>query len=206
MIILETQKVLLEIIKLSNSGIVIFKDDESLLVNFIDVAFNSCMIQKLNVNPFKGLSNIISFTTDSLDLLKSQKSDIYFDGRNIISGDYMAKPLSDNNSVVLKYIHNFNIDYSLRSLDATIEDIKADNAFVEIIGGRADDGATMYRVQGKNRLYYMSIYSNMLPINKPDKASLDIYDDGNISFITKFTIKKKLFTISVYVRYAHIRR
>lgn len=51
----------------------------------------------------------------------------------------------------------------------------------------------------------ISICSSLIPLNKPDDISLEIYED-NIkgSFIAKFIINKKKFIINRYIRYLYL--
>jgi hypothetical protein len=81
------------------------------------------------------------------------------------------------------------------------ENLRSNDRFNSIISSKAADGASLFII---NNRYMMYIYSGLLPINKSDKVTLDIYDVDNYSFLVKFIINKGKFTINKYVKYLYI--
>lgn len=89
----------------------------------------------------------------------------------------------------------------------SIDDLKIDDEFASILAQKAADGASPYKI---NKKYILYIYSGLLPINKKDRASVDIYDiynpDGSQElFLAKYGINKGFAHISEYVLYKILR-
>ena len=82
-------------------------------------------------------------------------------------------------------------------------ELTEDEIFNKMINGKTGDGATIIYIGG----YPVSLYSTLLPINKGDKTTIDIYNKGpeEATYVAKFTIeKKKKQIVEVYVRYLKI--
>lgn len=62
----------------------------------------------------------------------------------------------------------------------------------------SSDGMILYNVDG----YIFSIFSGLLPLNKADDLTIEIYEINSISFIVRFIIDKpKSYPIEIYVKY-----
>lgn len=86
--------------------------------------------------------------------------------------------------------------------DCRIDDLKSNAEFMSIMALKSGDGQSLFRA---NDRYILTIFTGLVPINKSDKASLELYDIDGYSFIAKFIINKGKFTINKYVRYFHIQ-
>lgn len=79
-------------------------------------------------------------------------------------------------------------------------DIRNDIEFEKCIQLKSADGIRMYKIQNTFGLkFIISIFNGMLPVNKGDKVSLNIYDMGPYFYLCKFTVyKKKNVAIDCY--------
>lgn len=112
---------------------------------------------------------------------------------NIIKNDYL---LSMVQSKVIKF-SNIQIP-SYNKGDIT-------NEIQELYGLRKTDGCFYYKTIINNKRYIMTLFPGLLPLNKADKVSLLIYDNGIANnFISCFTVKKKKFEIIVILCYLKV--
>lgn len=145
-------------------------------------------------------------------------------GFNVKNMSVFAKECSDND--ILRLYGNTLVN-TVNGHSVQISDIKTDEAiflsannlvsgnpvytveltedeiFNKIISGKTGDGATIIYVGG----YPVSLYSTLLPINKGDKTTIEIYNNGPTepTYVAKFIIeKKKKQIVDVYVRYLKI--
>ena len=103
-----------------------------------------------------------------------------------------ASPIANIFNSVRQYI-------STENLVRDIIDLKADPQFNEVLSKKAADGNSLYRIDKK---YILSIFSGLLPINKNDKVSLRIFDNGiSDSFIAEFKIDKGFTVVTKYIQY-----
>lgn len=107
-----------------------------------------------------------------------------------------------NNELEFKRDYVYNIISSKLVPEYRIADLKADNNFNEIMNKKSGDGASLYRI---NRKYILTLFTGLLPINKSDKASLDLYDIDDRSYLARFTICKGKFTVYKYIVYLYIQ-
>lgn len=78
------------------------------------------------------------------------------------------------------------------------EDLQDKEDFSKIMNAKTDEGTSIYKI---DREYMLSIYNNLLPVNKKDKVSLIVYDHNNL-FMANFKVfKKKNVTVDVYILY-----
>lgn len=82
-----------------------------------------------------------------------------------------------------------------------IDDLKSNIEFMEILALKSGDGQSLFRASSK---HILTLFTGLIPINKSDKASLEIYDIDNYSFIAKFIINKGKFIINKYIRYFYV--
>lgn len=74
--------------------------------------------------------------------------------------------------------------------------------FNECINGKAKDGASILNLDSTD--YFMSTSSTIHPINKTDKANISGYAYNDISYIVKYSILKKAYSIHEYICYLYI--
>lgn len=103
-------------------------------------------------------------------------------------------PLLSSYNNALMYMTNYSM---------SIDDLKIDDDFANILAQKAADGANPYKI---NKKYILYIYSGLLPVNKKDRVCVDIYDiynpDGSQDlFLAKYGINKGFMQISQYVLY-----
>ena len=208
------QKVLTEITKLSKEGYIIFYNNKVILLNYIDFKNGSSINIVINLDeslfePVDYLSKPILFTTQDLLNIKAEKSEvIYTISPELICLNSGELTISNREISVDAYnlfsnIINIEDKLSCNGPVVCVEDLKANERFNEINGWKAANGAGLLTIEDK---YNMFLYSNLLPVNKPDKISVEIYNFDDISFLSKFIIKKRLLTLNVYIRFAYLGR
>lgn len=87
------------------------------------------------------------------------------------------------------------------------QNLKSNEKFNELMQLRSDDGVKSFMVGDE---FILSIYNNLLPINKPDTVVLEIAEITNgeriTSFIAKFMIyKKKKIIVNVFLKYLYLK-
>lgn len=77
------------------------------------------------------------------------------------------------------------------------DNLRDNENFENIISMKASDGASSFILDN----YCMILFSSMLPVNKSDKVSLEIFDYGS-NFISNFKIqKKKDIELYIYIKF-----
>ena len=99
-------------------------------------------------------------------------------------------------SIYTKICSNINPNYII----SYNEDIKQDENFNYCLSLKAKDGLGKYIYDNK----FISVFSGLLPINKSDKVSIEIYKSDNNTFLCRFIIDKKFTTLYKYIRYLSI--
>ena len=210
----------LEISKYSREGYIIIFPNKVFILNYMDYTMNNCISYVIDLEtPFFTDINCIGnepiiFSTNDISDLKSEKSPIYYTYGpgwvNLISGDVSVISTLDSNIrsfIISNNISTMHADQMYgydTSIPCFIEnDLKSNMQFADIMAKKAADGQGLLTIADK---YDMFLYPSLLPVNKPDKVSLEIYEVDNISFISKFTIKKKIFDIKIYIRFGYVRR
>ena len=78
------------------------------------------------------------------------------------------------------------------------DNIRNDENFERLFSIKSVDGTYIYRKDG----YVISLYTNLIGMNKSDKISFDLYDINEFSFLVNFRVQrtaKKI--INIYVMY-----
>jgi hypothetical protein len=107
--------------------------------------------------------------------------------------DLKSKVIPENQLAYVKSISNICIPLENEYI--------INNDISELFSMKRDSGCIYYNYKNK---YYISLFSGILPLNKSDKVSLTIYPNDNHSFIAKFSVMKKKFTINAYLSYLYI--
>ena len=77
--------------------------------------------------------------------------------------------------------------------------LKNNENFNKIMEMKTGDGSAVLVI---DNIYPITLYNNLLPVNKSDKVELDILQLDETSFLARFIItKKKNISIVVYIRY-----
>lgn len=104
-----------------------------------------------------------------------------------------------------KYIEliSLNKAYSiLNYCDINLPTVAEENVtdkLINLFSLHKEDGCVYYK---HNDRYYITLFYGLLPLNKADKISLSIYyKDTSKTFIAKFKVIKKHFTINIYLNY-----
>lgn len=146
-----------------------------------------CYNQKLMNDFMKVCTNDIVIQDNSI---LSNIETLYINNQN-----YIKNILTLNNKINNILLSNINI--------MNIDTVRGNEQFESAISLKTSQGIGLYKV---NEQYIMSIFKGLLPINKPDKVSLSIYDVDNTRFLTRFVISKpKNKAIIVNVMYLKIR-
>ena len=66
---------------------------------------------------------------------------------------------------------------------------------------KKDDGCFYYNFRG---IYFITLFNGLLPLNKSDKVYITIFPNNRESFIARFRVKKKKFTINIYLAYLYV--
>ncbi len=99
----------------------------------------------------------------------------------------------ENNQVIIHY------DDITKGQDYAISE------FVNTINGKAKDGIKISHFDHDD-IHFVSTSSTMHPINKPDKVSVTAYPYNEVSYIAKFTIYKKKYTINEYIAFLYLSK
>lgn len=85
------------------------------------------------------------------------------------------------------------------------EDVKTDVTMQNILALKATDGVIYYKKFVNNRLYFMTLFNGIIPVNKSDGLLLTIYDlPERNQFLAKFTVVKKKIKLDVFIRFVHL--
>ena len=158
-----------------------------------------CIITKELSSEFYSniIDTIIIFDMDEYKIYcPNNKS--YADGKNVMltSEDIVINTINRYNNL-LQNISNPSYKY------IDFGDITNDDNFKYIKDLKSADGAKVY-IPSKDSTYQMYLYKGALPMNKSDIVNMSIFDNG-MTFITRFTIKKKkLNPIDVFFRFIKI--
>lgn len=148
----------------------------------------------------------LKITEEILNLYKScieNKTDINIDLRNDHIGDESVYRVNNsyNNIILLENFSYYYEYYTLRFNEYTqstihIDDLRDYKNFSELLGMKASDGMSFFWIEN----YPITYYNGLLPLNKPDKIMVDIYDDNQASFIVKYTIIKPKVKYTCFMR------
>ena len=171
-------------------------------------------------------SDILYITTtgiygfdNSLTIVKKLNR-IYNVGRDIIirtaslveySKSIVDIPQESDVSIPFMYLEPMSLANTLQNIIMSVHSLEAKNQVVytcnlresenfnSIMNMKTGDGVGILIVNDK---YPITLYNNILPVNKADKVFLSISEIDHTSFLAQFIIlKKKDITIHVYIRY-----
>lgn len=130
-------------------------------------------------------SNISEYRPNTfLDIGDIKNSGIYN-----LENPVVVNKLIQLNNILKNYILNSNLIYD-------IPDCR-DEQFEASIQKKTKEGITLYKLDNS---IIITLYKGLLPVNKSDKVSLQIYDNGSNMFVSKFTIRKpKNVVINIYM-------
>jgi len=198
-----------EIIKICKTGMIMFKDNISILLDG-----NQGSVTIIEYNPFT------AYTTDTLifDTLQLQEfRKAKFKELNIKQHQYGISIMdidstiivnnTDFNNTNLSYKHEYILKNNLILICNTHDTLHHENnlfdipEFVEMMKLKSSNSSTFIKLGNK---YYMNLYPRILPILKSDKSvSVDIKYENPSVFISIMTIEKKLFNVKLYMRFLY---
>lgn len=152
--------------------------------------------------PFTLTTEILSYRLQDLATLES-----IMNKDSIVFLDNLGNIYINNNIVVFNIYRNditmysflMNINNMRNSIPMiTINNIR-DNEFFE----HCITSTTNVLFNVKDR-YIITLFKGLLPINKSDKVTLNIYNSDEYSFICHFAIDKKSFIHNMYMRYIYL--
>lgn len=124
-------------------------------------------------------------------------SDIDVEMQNpIISSNMMNGSIARVNNI-LSYIHPNNFLYGS-------EDVKSDPSFTEILDKKSADGTSIYRIESNGKKFCMTMFKNLINVNKSDKVGLSIYSLNQYHFLAVFSVTKKKQVVYTYVIYKYM--
>lgn len=177
-------------------------------------------IMRINANVIMGTdSTFNSLSVICTDMAFCDYSESFIYGKNELTAflkksnnpEFKYNVLENENEEIFPLYNTF-IDSEIRSMyknclevekNAILYqdlDIRNDIEFEKCIQLKSADGIKMYKIQNTFGLkFIISIFNGMLPVNKGDKVSLNIYDMGAYFYLCKFTVyKKKNVVIDCY--------
>jgi len=140
---------------------------------------------------------------DTMKLIADKCQEIIKDEK--VNAEYYISRYSQKNyratELEMMYMNILSILSSKIVPDLVVDSVKSNEEFMKILSNKSADGANFFKINDK---YIMSIYSGLLPINKSDKVSLEIYNIDEYSYISKFIINKGKFVINKFIKYLFI--
>lgn len=138
------------------------------------------------------------------DFIKTLTIETVFTVSNgtIINNSGTILPINIPTSYQLEEFYN-RVDYinKISMCNKVIKYGDVTEELEQLFSMKVADGSYYYN---KDNIYFMTLFSGMLPINKADKIELNIMDLGN-TFVAKFDIiKKKNINIHVYIHYLKV--
>ena len=140
---------------------------------------------------------------DMNNFIKASTLDIVYENGMLYSNVEqidVTNPIYANN--INKLFNAVNM-VSLNPIVYHMDNIRGIEDFEYGIALKSTQGIYMYKI---NEEYILSIFKNLLPINKKDSVSITIRDIDNYRFISRFIIfKPKKVTIQVDIVYLKIK-
>lgn len=141
--------------------------------------------------PYEIDKDSINNIVDSLKLLVDEEINI-----EIYFNEFSTKSYSITN------LESIYLGIALLRIPSMyIEDLRSNNDFIDIIEKKSVEGASMLKL---NKKFIITIFKGLLPINKKDKVSLEIYEIDNYKFLAKYIINKGKFIVYKYISYTYI--
>lgn len=100
-----------------------------------------------------------------------------------------------------QFIENNNILYQANAVNT--DQTHNISGLNDALAMKSKDGSTMINVDYTN--LFLSTCGTMHPVNKSDVMDITIYENDDVSFIAKFSINKKKYTIYEYARFLYIQ-
>lgn len=165
------------------------------------VSFYNNRIMSLNsdIYPISSISVIYTDTMLNIPNYGSIKFEVL---KNIVNEEVVSYlPLHTERGIKEAYILDNFREPDISQMLYKHEDLKSIDEFNISLSKKAKDGADLIYIDR----FPISLCSGLLPVNKSDKISLEIYDD-NVpkTFLAKFIIDKKKYTINKYIRYLYL--
>ena len=140
---------------------------------------------------------------DMNNFIKASTLDIVYENgllcSNIEKIDILNPVLANNMNNLFNAINNLSIQPVVHHID----NVRGVDEFEYAIALKSSQGISMYRISEQ---YILTLFKNLLPINKKDTVSLSIRDVDDYRFISRFIISKpKKVTIQVDIVYLKIK-
>lgn len=140
---------------------------------------------------------------DMNNFIKASTLDIVYENGILYSN---VEQIDVTNPVYANNMNNLFNAVNMISLNPVVyhmDNIRGTEDFEYGIALKSTQGIYMYKI---NEEYILSIFKNLLPINKKDSVSVTIRDIDNYRFISRFIISKpKKVTIQVDIVYLKIK-
>lgn len=161
------------------------------------------LFDKLNTE----INNVIINTRELSAFIKAITTEEQFELINDING-YFIK--TDYGDCILRFIVNINYNNMIANKIIKMSMINFNdigdvtNDLGRVFEMKKADGVYYYNKIINNISYFMTLFSGLLPLNKADKISLSIADSDLSTFISKFTVLKKKYSIVIYLAYLRV--
>lgn len=168
--------------------------------NTINFYRNKIMSLDSNMNPIYSISIINVDTQLDLGNVECISMECL---KDYINGEYSENyiPTQSIKGIKEAYILNSFIEPNISQLIYSNNNLKDIEDFNIAMKKKAKDGISIIYIDR----FPISICNSILPVNKSDNVSLEIYDDNILgSFLAKFIIDKKKFIINKYIRYLYL--
>lgn len=186
--------------------IIIINNNNTIIAGIDNV--NACIkFTELQTNLFynTALNNIIINARELSAFVKTITIESEFEIKQKNDTNLYISSMNAELSFIINRYINLNKTYDIinycNTNTPTISEENVTDKLTDLFSIHKDDGCIYYKHYNK---YYMTLFYGLLPINKSDKILLSIYHNINISFIARFKVVKKHFTIHIYINYLYI--
>ncbi len=146
--------------------------------------------------------NIIYIQKDMNNFIKESTNTILYSNNMIQSGTQnmivnIPTYVMNFTELVDRVNHLLNFKHNL-----ILDDIRGQEEFENLINLKSSQGMGLFRING----YILTLFKNLLPVNKKDKVALSIRDIAEDRFLATFTVMKpKNVNISIFIMYLKIK-
>lgn len=178
----------------------LFDISKTLKGNTVSFYNNRIMSLNSDMNPIYSISIVYTDTQLQLENNMCIKMETF---KSFVKGDILEEyiPLQSPKGIKEAYILDSFVEPKQDQMIHFINDLKQYDQFNSALSKKSKDGMQLVYIDN----YPISICAGLLPINKSDNVSLEIYND-NVpnTFLCKFNIDKKKFVINKYIRYLYL--
>lgn len=162
---------------------IVYKYTENRKLQNIDINNKNYLYLRINPELIELYKQVVSEKRDvNIDIIKDNNGTIFIE-------DILQYNVNSNDMDILKnfsFMYNHYTIYNTMTPTIHIDNLKEYNNFNELLTISSSEGMRFFWIDK----YPITYFNGLLPINKPDKVQVDIYDNDQASFIVKYTIIK----------------